>query len=99
MNAQDGELIILSVLIKMQVTVKLFGGLESSKKFPKNDEGDLIIEFSDSLTVAELIEILSLNKKPFIIIINGHIINNLSTLLNENDVISLFPPIAGGALF
>lgn len=83
----------------MKAVVKLFGGLISGKDFHKNDEGDIIFEFSDSITVAHLIELLELNKKPFIVVVNGCILHEFSTTIKDGDVISLFPPIAGGRLF
>lgn len=83
----------------MKAIVKLFGGLNSSREFKKNNEGDIIFEFSGSITVAQLIELLELNKKPFIVVVNGCILNELSTTIKDGDVISLFPPIAGGSSF
>ncbi len=83
----------------MKVTVKLFGGIKSDKEFQKNEEGNIIFEFSEPITLSQLIEFLKLNKKPFIVILNGIIINDLSTKIKESDEISLFPPIAGGRLF
>lgn len=82
----------------MKVTVKLFGGIKSEKDFPRNHEGDIIFEFSEPLTVSQLIDFLSLNKKPFIVVLNGVILHSLSTQLKDGDEISLFPPIAGGLL-
>lgn len=83
----------------MKSVVKLFGGLKSYKDFNKNDEGDIIFEFLGSITVAQLIELLELNKKPFIVVVNGCILHELSTTIKDGDVISLFPPIAGGSSF
>lgn len=83
----------------MRVLVKLFGGLISGKDFNKNNEGDIIFEFSGSITLAQLIELLELNKKPFIVVVNGCILHELSTTIKDGDVISLFPPIAGGSSF
>lgn len=80
----------------MKILVKLFGGIKSEKKFPKNEEGDLIVEVNETYSVAQLIDFLNLNKKPFIVVLNGIILNNLSCQLNDGDEISLFPPIAGG---
>lgn len=83
----------------MQVTVKLFGGIASAKDFPKNEEGDLLVKISSETSVAQLIEELSLNKKPFIIVLNGVILHDLSIKLKNGDEISLFPPIAGGYFY
>ncbi|GAB6183300.1 MoaD/ThiS family protein [Thermodesulfovibrio hydrogeniphilus] len=80
----------------MKVIVKLFGGLTTLKDFQKTEEGDIIFETSEPLTLGDLITSLSLNKKPFIIILNGIIQNELSVSLKDGDEISLFPPIAGG---
>ncbi|HHW20641.1 MAG TPA: MoaD/ThiS family protein [Thermodesulfovibrio thiophilus] len=80
----------------MQVKVKLFGGLKSGNTFPINQEGDIIFEPQGDITLGQLIESLSLNKKPFIIVLNGIITNDLSVNLKNGDELSLFPPIAGG---
>ncbi len=80
----------------MKVIVKLFGGLTTSKNYQKTEEGDIIFETSESLTLGDLVTSLSLNKKPFIIVLNGVIQNELTVFLKDGDEISLFPPIAGG---
>ena len=82
----------------MKVTVKLFGGLISDKEFPKNEHGDLVVELISESSVSQLIEALSLNKKPFIVVLNGIILNDLSLHLKDGDELSLFPPIAGGLI-
>lgn len=83
----------------MKAIVKLFGGIKAEKNFPKNDEGDILFEFSDTLTVLQLINNLSLNKKPFLVVLNGIILNELLTEIKDGDEISFFPPIAGGEKF
>ncbi|MEJ5227111.1 MoaD/ThiS family protein [Thermodesulfovibrio sp.] len=80
----------------MRIKVKLFGGLSSQRDFSKNEEGDILLELSKPVTVAQLIELLELNKKPFIVVLNGVILNELSTQIDSNSELSLFPPIAGG---
>jgi molybdopterin synthase sulfur carrier subunit len=81
----------------MKVVIRLFGGLKSEKDFPKNEEGDIIFEFSEPFTVCQLIDSLGLNKTPYIVVLNGVIINEFSLPLRDADEVSLFPPIAGGA--
>ncbi len=80
----------------MRVIIKLFGGLKSKRAFPQNEEGDLILEFTEPIAVGEIIETLDLNKKPFIVILNGVNLVDFSIKVKEGDEISLFPPIAGG---
>ncbi len=80
----------------MRVIIKLFGGLKSKRAFPQNEEGDLILEFTEPIAVGEIIETLDLNKKPFIVILNGLNLVDFSIKVKEGDEISLFPPIAGG---
>ncbi len=80
----------------MRVIVKLFGGLNSGKDFKRTEEGDIIFESVESYSVGQLIDALSLNKKPFIVIHNGIILTHLDIKLKDGDEISLFPPIAGG---
>lgn len=83
-------------ILKMKVIVKLFGGIKSEKDFPRNEEKDLIVETEKPLTIHELIDFLSLDKKPFLVVLNGVILNNLSIQVMDGDEIGLFPPIAGG---
>lgn len=80
----------------MKIKVKLFGGLKTKKNFPRNEEGDIVLELPNSLNVYELIELLELNKKPFIVVLNGVILNELSAKVKDNSELGLFPPIAGG---
>ncbi|MEN2995085.1 MAG: MoaD/ThiS family protein [Thermodesulfovibrio sp.] len=80
----------------MKVVVKLFGGLKSEKNFPIREDQHLTVELEEPLTVSELIDFLNLNKKPFIVVLNGVIVNNLSLKIKDGDEIALFPPIAGG---
>lgn len=80
----------------MRIKVKLFGGLNSKKNFLRNEEGDIVLELPNSLKVSEIIEFLELNKKPFIIVLNGVILNELSAKVEDNSELGLFPPIAGG---
>ncbi len=80
----------------MRIIIKLFGGLKANRDFPQNEEGDIVLELSEPIAVGEIIETLNLNKKPFIVILNGVNLVDFSTKVKDRDEISLFPPIAGG---
>lgn len=80
----------------MKVVVRLFGGIKTEKEFLKSQEGDIVFEFFEPITLAQLIEFLTLNKKPFIVVINGVITHDFSIQIKDGDEIALFPPIAGG---
>lgn len=82
----------------MKATFKLFGGLKEGIEIEKNAQGDIIFEFYTPTTLDEVIHSLKLNKKPFLVVKNGIIVNDLKIPINDGDEISLFPPIAGGSI-
>lgn len=95
--SQGGKPSTLSFSITMRAIVKLFGGLKEKGDFNKNNQGDIIFEFKEPCTIKNLIDSLRLNKKPYLIIKNGILINDLETEVKDGDEIGLFPPIAGGS--
>lgn len=83
-------------MMYMRVIVKLFGGLKLEKEYRKSEEGDFLLEFAETYRVNDLIKDFGLENKPLIVVINNKICNDYERVLNEGDVISFFPPIAGG---
>jgi molybdopterin synthase sulfur carrier subunit len=74
----------------MKVTVKLFATLRDYG-LPYQE-----IEVAENVTVGDVVQTLGLpDKTPLLIIINGKFYD-LEHPVKDNDVIALFPPIAGG---
>ncbi len=80
----------------LNIKVRLFGGLTPPKSYPKNESNEYLFQVEENYRVANLIEELSLSDKPLIVVINGLICNDYERAIKEGDVISFFPPIAGG---
>ncbi len=80
----------------MNIKVKLFGGLIPPQNYPKDEEGDYLLQLEEGCILSKLIEKLSLSDRPLIVVINGLICNDYGKVIHDGDVISFFPPIAGG---
>lgn len=78
------------------IKVKLFGGLVAPEGILADKNGEYPIQLAEGATVANLIELLSLKNKPLIVVINGIICNDYEKKINSGDIISFFPPVAGG---
>ncbi len=77
----------------MTVTVKLFALFRSL--FPDHPDGLIILD-EHPRTVSDLIDYLDLPPdEPKIIFVN-HILKDLNTVLENGDVVSIFPYISGG---
>jgi molybdopterin converting factor small subunit len=81
----------------MKIVVKLFATLREYLPCGP-DKYSYTMEVRDNCTVAEIVEQLKIPKEiPLIILVNG--IQNQEKekqVLKEGDVLSIFPPIAGG---
>ncbi len=78
----------------MQVKVKLFGPL-LDRLPPEKRRLPLVVEVADGATVQEVAELLGIGDVGAVILINdqeGH----RGRRLNDGDVVSFFPPLAGG---
>ncbi len=76
----------------MILTVKLFANLRQGR-FKVRD-----MDFSEGTTVQQVMEYLSISKKEMaigIIFINGKRAN-FDSVLEDNDTLAIFPPVAGG---
>lgn len=80
----------------IKVKIKFFGGLKPPLGIVPDEHGIYHMELEEGFTVSDLINIFSLTGKPLIIVINGIICNDYSKKISKNDVISFFPPVAGG---
>lgn len=74
----------------MRITVKLFATFRDGRQKVQ------ILDLPESSTPNEVIEILGIIRSEVaILLINGRD-GTLDTRLEENDIVSLFPPIGGG---
>lgn len=76
--------------MRMKVKVKLFATLRQGR------EKELMIDLPQGATIKDLIEMLDLSKEEVaIIFINGRS-KELHEVLQEDDIVSIFPPVGGG---
>lgn len=74
----------------MKVTVKLFATLRIKH------ENEMIMELPMGATTKDIINKLNISEEDVtIIFINGRS-KKIDTIISNNDVVSLFPPIGGG---
>lgn len=76
----------------MKITVKLFAFLRQ-ERFKIRD-----LNFPDGTTVGQVLDDLSISRQEMeigIIFINGKHAE-FSTVLKEDDILAVFPPVAGG---
>ncbi|AOY75215.1 MoaD/ThiS family protein [Clostridium formicaceticum] len=74
----------------MQVNVRLFA------TFRENREKEMMMDLAQGATPKDVIELLNIPEEEVaIILINGRH-QELNTVLEDNDTLSLFPPVGGG---
>ena len=83
----------------MKITFKLFATL--SDYLPPQKKGNIVdLDISDGVTIAEIVQQFNLPLQlVHLVLVNGHYIkpeNRDSHVLKENDVLAIWPPVAGG---
>jgi sulfur-carrier protein len=79
----------------MKIEVKLFGNFQQYLPI-KNDKYSCPLELEEGTNIGQVIEKLKIpNTHPMIILVNG-IHRKVEEPLQEGDVLSIFPPVAGG---
>lgn len=74
----------------MKIKVKLFATLR------ENRDKEQILDFSQGATPKDIIEKLNISQEEAaIIFVNGRSVK-LDQTLEENDTVSIFPPVGGG---
>lgn len=74
----------------MQVKVKLFATLR------ENREKEMLLDLDKETTIRDVVEYLNIPEiEVAIMLINGRH-QNLDAILEDNDTLSLFPPVGGG---
>ena len=77
----------------MKIIVKLHGIIRKTNKVNANE---ITLNFSDNLKVTDVLRILIIPLQEVgLVVVNG-VCCSKDHLLNPNDVVDLFPPIAGG---
>lgn len=80
----------------MRVEIRLFGPLK--RYLPHNAVGQrAILNLTNGATVEELLKELGISNVECIVTVNDVPVNR-SHKLNDGDVVSIYPPIAGGAM-
>ncbi|MFA4029936.1 MAG: hypothetical protein GDYSWBUE_001272 [Candidatus Fervidibacterota bacterium] len=78
----------------MRVEVRLFGPLK--RYLPQSSIGQrATLELTDDATVENLLMALNITGMEFIVTVNDTPVNR-SHRLNDGDIVSIYPPIAGG---
>ena len=79
----------------MKVEIKLFANFREFLP-PGSKEYSVFLDVEDGTTIRQVLEILQISESiPMLILVNG-IHQNFEDLLHSGDVLSLFPPVAGG---
>jgi len=84
----------------MKITLKLFASLADHLPASAKPGNELALEVAPGATIAQVIAPFGLpSKLVHLVLVNGHYIEpeqRLSHVLNEGDVLAIWPPIAGG---
>jgi sulfur carrier protein ThiS len=84
----------------MKVTLKLYASLTSCLPPERRTSNFVVIEAPDGSTIAQIVEPFGLPPKSVhLVLVNGHFVppeERASRALVENDVLAIWPPIAGG---
>lgn len=84
----------------MHITFKLFANLRDYLPQATDSQCQVVLEVEEGTTPADLAEKYQLPPKlVHLVLVNGHYIppeERASTVLNEGDVLAIWPPIAGG---
>lgn len=74
----------------MKIIIRLFATLREGR-------GKIVeFDFDDQPAVCEVIEQLNVKKEDIAILLINGIDGDYNQLLNDHDVLSLFPPVGGG---
>lgn len=82
--------------IAMKIDLRLFASLRK-KLPPGSPRGHCELVLPDGVTVAEVLQRMSIPcESAQIVLVNGEHDRNFERVLHEGDVLSIFPPVAGG---
>ncbi|WP_137895485.1 MoaD/ThiS family protein [Ramlibacter sp. 2FC] len=84
----------------MKITLKLFASLSDHLPASAKPGNELPLEVAPGATIAQVIAPFGLPPKMVhLVLVNGHYIapeQRLAQVLDEGDVLAIWPPIAGG---
>lgn len=79
----------------MQIEVKLFANFREFLP-PGSDKYSCFLEVEEGITISQILEKLKISPSiPMITLVNG-VHGQLTDPLKPGDVLSIFPPVAGG---
>lgn len=80
----------------MQITLKLMGVLRS-KLPPDAVKGKANMEVNEGMTINQLLEQLDISSgHVHLVMLNDDMVEDADVSLSEGDVLTVFPPVAGG---
>lgn len=74
----------------INVKVRLFANLR------ENRDKEMMIELGEGSTIKDIIEILNISREDAAILLVNGLGAELDKILEDNDTVSIFPPIGGG---
>lgn len=74
----------------INVKVRLFANLR------ENRDKEMMIELGEGSTIKDIIEILNIPREDAAILLVNGLGAELDKILEDNDTVSIFPPLGGG---
>lgn len=74
----------------INVKVRLFANLR------ENRDKEMMIELGEGSTIKDIIEILNISREDAAILLVNGLGAELDKILEDNDTVSIFPPLGGG---
>lgn len=74
----------------INVKVRLFANLR------ENRDKEIMIELGEGSTIKDIIEILNISREDAAILLVNGLGAELDKILEDNDTVSIFPPLGGG---
>ncbi len=80
----------------MKIELRLFASLRK-KLPPGSPRGKCTLELADGATIGEVLAQMGIpHKSAHIILVNGDHDRDFERVLHDGEVVSIFPPVAGG---
>lgn len=79
----------------MKVILKLFGRLKDISSFSDN-RNNITITLNDGAKILDILDKIKIPKEHIALILINNKTSDFDSVLNEGDIVILYPPIAGG---
>jgi hypothetical protein len=79
----------------MKIYVKLKGRLSNFRDL-KHIKNSIILDVGDNIKISDVLKKIEIPRKHIGLIVVNKKVVNINMLLNEGDLLTLYPPIAGG---